>query len=566
MLRKFLKGSLGLFVLSIICSACVSVLDLLSPKLVGDFVDAGLKDRRAPLIIVGVALLAALFRYGNKVTNSMAAERLVERMRNLLFEQLERLPYSWYGENKTGDIIQRCTSDVETVKQFLSEELTGLFRVVILIIIAIGYMLQIDGRLTLVSVIFIPIIVGYSLVFHVKIGSAFQKCDEQEGVLSAIAQENLTGVRVVRAFGRETYERQRFEKQNKEYTQMWVRLMQLLSAFWASGDLISGLQVMSVTVFGAIFCVHGEMTAGQFISFVSYNGLLTWPVRNLGRIIADMSKAGISIGRIRYIMAAPVEADKENAKTPPLDGDIVFDHVSYRYENGSAEVLEDVSFTVEAGKTIGILGGTGSGKSTLMYLLDRLYPLDPSQGKITIGGVDIADMEAKWLRENIGMVLQEPYLFSRTLSENIAIAKPSADMKDIRRAAHLASLSSSVDRFSQGYETYVGERGVTLSGGQKQRTAIAQMLIREPRIMVFDDSLSAVDAETDAKIRGALKENVSGSTVILIAHRITTLMHADKIIVLDKGHVAEEGNHEQLMAQNGLYRKIFDLQAAGAEA
>ena len=267
-----------------------------------------------------------------------------------------------------------------------------------------------------------------------------------------------------------------------------------------------------------------------------------------------------SVDRLRYIMNSEEEKDVPNAVTPDMHADINFDHVSFAYENGSAEILNDISLTVKAGSTVGILGGTGSGKSTLMYLLDKLYDVPEGCGTITVGGVDIRTIKTSWLRQNIGMVLQEPYLFSRTLSENIRIARQSSDMKDVRNAAHIASLDDAIDHFSEGYDTYVGERGVTLSGGQKQHTAIAQMLIRKPPVMIFDDSLSAVDAETDAKIRVALKENVGDATVILIAHRITTLMNADQIIVMDQGRIVERGDHEQLLAQNGIYRRIYDLQ------
>jgi len=341
--------------------------------------------------------------------------------------------------------------------------------------------------------------------------------------------------------------------------------MRLLSAFWMSSDMISNLQMLVVIAYGAIITVNGGMSAGNYIAFIAYNSLLLWPVRSLGRTIANMSKAGISIERLRYIMNSEMEEDKPNAVTPDLLQDIEFKNVSYQYENGTAEVLENVSFKIKAGTTFGILGGTGSGKSTLMYLLDRLYQLPDDHGQITIGGIDIRDMKAEWIRENIGMVLQEPYLFSRSLSENIKIAKQSADMKEIRTAAKIASLDVAISHFKEGYNTYVGERGVTLSGGQKQRAAIAQMLIRKPPIMIFDDSLSAVDAETDAKIRTGLKDNISESTVILISHRITTLMAADHIIVLDKGRVVEEGTHEQLLEKQGIYHRIYEMQSQQRE-
>ena len=587
MVMYFLKGSIGYFVLFIFFACLVSLVDLINPKIISYTVDTVLGDEAGKLpgvidhmlaslggeawlknnlwavalAVMVVAVAGALCRYFFQYLNGVGSEKLVHNMRNRLFDHILHLPFSWHSENRTGDIIQRCTSDVETIRMFLSEQLTHLFRVVVLIGMALYFMFNMNVQLSLVVVAFIPVIVGYSLYFHTKIGDQFEKVDIEEGKLSAIAQENLTGVRVVRAFGKEAYERSRFEKQNAYYTDFWVRLMKLMSAFWTSSDLVSYLQLLAVMVYGTVLCVNGEITVGTFIAFNSYTAMLMWPIRSLGRTIANMSKAGISIDRLRYIMNAECEEDHGTVTDINMHGDIVFDHVSYQYENGSKDILQDVSFTVKGGTTIGILGGTGSGKSTLMYLLDRLYELPRGNGTITIDGVDIRDIPLSYLRENIGMVLQEPYLFSRTLEENIAIAGRNADHSDVLRASAAAALDHAVSHFKDGYQTFVGERGVTLSGGQKQRTAIAQMLVRNAPIMIFDDSLSAVDAETDAKIRNALKQSTGDSTVILIAHRITTLMNADLIVVLEDGKVAEMGNHTQLMERNGIYRKIHDLQS-----
>ena len=580
----FLKGSKTYFAISIIATLLVNAFDMLTPQIIRTTVDSiigtadldvpglvaemvnrigGVEYLKANLWLIGIliALIAfgsAVCRYMNTYFNSKGAERFVKTMRNRLFSHIQRLPFSWHMKNQTGDIIQRCTSDVDMIKNFVSEQLTAVFRIVMMIVLSLSFMYAMNPKLTLVAAVFVPVVVTYSGFFHSRIRDRFTQCDENEGVLSTIAQENLTGIRVVRAFGREKFEKDRFEHQNQIYTNEWMKLCTTLSLFWGTGDLVSGLQIMLIVVLGSYFCVKGNMTAGEFIAFVSYNTMLIWPVRSLGRTISEMSKASVSVERIRYIMNSEAEQDKPDAVTPDLHGDIEFKHVTFGY--GDIPVLSDVSFTIQKGTTFGILGGTGSGKSTLMHLMNRLYDLPEENGQITIGGVDIADMKGEWVRENIGMVLQEPFLFSRTIAENIGITKENMSLSEIREAAAIACVDHSVMEFTHGYDTVVGERGVTLSGGQKQRTAIARMLVQKTPIMVFDDSLSAVDAQTDALIRQALKEKLAEATVILIAHRVTTLMQADCIMVLDKGKIAEIGSHEELMAKNGIYRKIYDMQ------
>lgn len=585
MLFYFLRGSVHFFIISILSAFLVTLAEMLMPQLIRFTVDSvigsaepdlpgflstpllsfgGVEYLRGHLHIIALTIIllaafAAVCKYSSTVNNNKGAETLLQTMRDQLFAHIQKLPFAWHMKNQTGDIIQRCTSDVDRVKVFVAEQMTSIVRIVILMGLSLFFMYSMNVPLALIATACIPIVLGYSAYFHSKIGSRFQECDESEGILSTIAQENLTGVRVVRAFGREKYERDRFEKQNQRYANLWVDLVKLMAFFWSSGDLISGLQVMLVLIFGAVFCVHGDITAGEFIAFLSYNSMLTWPVRQLGRVISEMSKANVSIDRIMYIMNSEEEKDKPEATEPDMHGDIVFSHVSFGYD-AKIPVVEDVSFTIPSGTTFGILGGTGSGKSTLMHLLNRLYELPEDSGKITIGGVDIADMKAKWVRSNIGMVLQEPFLFSRTIAENIGITKSEMPMEEIRRAARIACVDDAITEFANGYDTIVGERGVTLSGGQKQRTAIARMLTQKTPIMVFDDSLSAVDSETDAKIRQALRKNLGESTVILISHRVTTLMQADCILVLDHGRVAEMGSHEELMEKNGIYRHVFDMQ------
>ena len=389
-----------------------------------------------------------------------------------------------------------------------------------------------------------------------------------EGVLSSVVQENLTGVRVVRAFGRENFEIDRFSEKNSAFSELWIRLGHMMTAFWSTGDLIMALQVLTVICVGTVSAVNGEITLGEFLAFVSYNATLSWPVRGLGKILAEMSKTGVSIDRVGYILQSEPEQESPEALTPPMDKDIVFDHVTFGYDN-QKPVLDDVSFTIPAGSTFAVLGGTGSGKTTLMHLLNRLYDLEEGQGKITVGGVDINKISRSHLRKNIAIVLQEPFLFSRTIRENIGITFRGQDedsmMEYVRAAARSACVDEAIEGFTNGYETIVGERGVTLSGGQKQRVAIARMLTQNAPVMIFDDSLSAVDAETDAKIRQQLKEKMGHATTILISHRITTLMQADRILVLDGGKVADIGTHEELISRDGIYREIYQIQMNNAD-
>ena len=587
---RFLKGSKALFVISIIMASLTALTDMITPQIiraavdnaiggneptfgpavmklvnaVGGFAYLGKNLWIMALAVLAVAVVKVLSQYGFLVSNTRASETLVKTMRDMLYTHIEHLPFSWHMKNHTGDIIQRCTSDIETTRNFVAGQMTGLFRIMILVVLSIVFMFSMNPLLAVIALVPMPVIVMYSMVFHNKIGKGFKECDESEGRLSAMAQENLTGVRVVRAFGRERYEKDRFEKHNEEYTGLWVRMGSIMSRFWSTSDVLSGIQIMLVVVFGVVFCLKGQMTSGEYIAFISYNAQLVWPIRQLGRMISEMSKAGVAVDRIGYIINSEVEKDCEDACEPDMNGDIAFEHVNFAYD-GCPQMLHDINFTMKAGTTLGILGGTGSGKSTLMLLLDRLYDLPEGSGRITIGGVDIAKMKRKHLRRNIGIVLQEPFLFSRTLQENLAITNADLTLTDIREAARAACLDETIQGFAKGYDTFVGERGVTLSGGQKQRAAIARMLTQNTPIMIFDDSLSAVDAETDAKIRKALEKRFGSASIILISHRITTLSKADQVIVLDRGRIAEMGTPAELEKAGGLYQKIYEIQSLSKE-
>ncbi len=585
LLFRFLRGSKLLFVLSICCSALTTLVDMLNPQIIRGTIDNAIGGKPSgfpawanaiveqmggfsyigqhlwipALAIAGLGLVRVAAQYGTTMLNTRGSEVLVKNMRDTLFSHIEHLPYAWHMKNSTGDIIQRCTTDVDRMRTFVAEQLTAVFRIVILIAMSLYFMISMNVGMTAIATAPIPFILAYSIIFRKEMHEGFRRCDEEEGRVSSAVQENLTGVRVVRAFANEGRERDRFEKLNEKYTGMWVHMGHVIGKFFSTQDVLCGLQILLVTVFGAVFAVQGRMTSGEYVAFVAYNGMLSFPIRRLGRMLSEMAKAGVSMDRLAYVMNSEPEHDRPGAVDADMTGDIRFENVRFGYEEGH-EIIKGVDFTVPHGTTLGILGSTGSGKSTLMLLLDKLYELPEGQGRITVGGVDIRDIRTEHLRRNIAMVLQEPYLFSRSIADNIAMAGDHMDLAEVEKAAQAACLTEAIDGFREGFNTFVGERGVTLSGGQKQRTAIARALTQDAPIMVLDDSLSAVDNQTDAKIRASLEERFGTATIIIISHRITTLSKADQVIVLEDGRITERGTPEELKTAGGVYQKIYEIQ------
>jgi ATP-binding cassette subfamily B protein len=420
-------------------------------------------------------------------------------------------------------------------------------------------MFSMDIFMSLTALILIPPIVIFSVLYFRKIGREFMRADIAEGVMQAAAQENYTGVRVVRAFGREAFETVKFSQKTRICEEIWNRIGKMLGVFWGAGDFFSGLQLVIIVGVGVWRSVRGQLSPGTFLAFYAYCNWMIWPVRQLGRVLADLSKTLASCERVRDILCAEPETDPPDALRPEIRGEICFHTVNFNYGKGEP-VLRDISFTLRPGESLAILGATGSGKSTLVHLLSRLYDLKDGEGHITIDGIDIRRIARSHLRRSIGLCLQEPFLFSKTIRENIAITNPQLQMAELRSAASAAMADETIMDFSQGYDTVIGERGVTLSGGQRQRVAIARMLAADTPVMIFDDSLSAVDTATDAQIRAALRRRVSEAAVIIISHRISSLMQADRILVLKDGTVEEIGSHTELMERGGSYRLIFDLQ------
>ncbi len=512
------------------------------------------------VIILVIAILNGIFSYIRARSLNYMSESSAMRLRNELYDHLQNVPYDYHKHTSVGDLVQRCSSDVETVRRFVSVQFLEIVRTVVRIVGATAILLSIDVKLTLLSVCALPVIFIISFFYFKNVRKNFLIADEAEGKLSATLQENLTGIRVVRAFGQQRSEMDKFTRRNADNRDKFQHIMELMSLYWGGTDALCYLQII-ISTSAAIYvaATSGALTLGNVLLFSSYTGALTWPVRQLGRVLADMSKASVAMQRIDDILNAPLEQEPGKALKPEIKGNMRFEHVDFGYDYPD-EVLKDISFEVRSGETIGILGSTGSGKSSLVQLMQRLYTT--TGGHIYLDDTDINDIEYKHLRKNIGIVLQEPFLYSRTIMDNIRITDPSASDEDVYNAARIASVHDVIQSFDQGYDTMVGERGVTLSGGQQQRIAIARTLMRKTPILIFDDSMSAVDTETDQSIRKALRNIRGMSTTFIISHRISTLMESDRILVLDKGRLVEEGTHEELLKKDGLYSRTAKIQEA----
>ena len=512
------------------------------------------------LALILMNIVNGVFTFIKWRSSAIASENIARKLRNDLYRHLQHLPFAYHVKAQAGELIQRCTSDVDTIRRFLAVQVMEVVNTVLMVVIAMSILLPRSVPITLYSLILVPPLFCFATWFFKMVHKSFEVADEADGVLNAVLQENLSGVRVVRAFGQQEREVEKFDRVNNDLRKKNLRLNELLAIYWGGGDAISMTQTLLTLVVCIIYACNGWITVGTLIVFTSTLGMLLFPIRQLGRTLSDAGKAMVSMKRVQAILHEEAEPDEPNALKPDLHGDIVFDHVSFAYPDDNVPVLRDVSFTIPAGKTAAVLGGTGSGKSTMMYLLQRLYT--PTSGKITIGGVDIQQIDRKYLRAHVGLILQEPFLYSKSIRENVGITAPEQEAERIEHAADIASASGFIAKADKGWETVVGERGVTLSGGQKQRIAIARTLLKDNNILIFDDSLSAVDTETDAQIRAALRHEQKDVTTLIISHRVTTLSQADLILVLENGQITQQGTHAELCSQPGLYQRINSIQNA----
>ena len=536
--------------------------------LLGHFVDnvLGREDLSSTLPLlalgfVGLAFLQGLFTFLSGRLAAQTAEGIALRLRNYLFDHIQRLSFTYHDRTPTGELIQRSTSDVEALRRFFADQAIGVGRIVILFVVNLLALLSLNWQLALLSIVVVPLIVAMSVVFFVRVSRVYEAYQEQEAVLSTSLQENLTGVRVVKAFARQAYERDKFEKDNWQKFLRGRRFLMMHSLYWPVSDVLCGLQMMGGFFAGALMTMDGTITVGTYLAYAGMVIWIIWPIRNLGRFIVQASTGLVSFGRVTKVIKEEQEPLIEGAHKPSADmqGEIVFDNVGFEYDADSP-VLKDISFHCEPGQVVALLGPTGSGKTSLVNLLPRFY--DYTSGSLTLDGVELKEYPRHFLRRHIGIVEQEPFLFSRTIRENIGygVGRDVSDT-EVEAVARAAAIHDDILAFPDRYDTLIGEKGVTLSGGQKQRVAIARTLLKDPRILILDDSTSSVDIETEAAIREALEHLMQGRTTFVIAHRIHSLMSADLILVLDKGRIVQRGTHDELMAQEGIYRRIYDMQA-----
>jgi len=567
-LWRLLTGFRLKYVGAILSLVLATIAKTASLLLLAYFVDTVLGGETAPmevlitiaLLFVVLALLEGTFTFQSGKLAARSSEGVTFRLRNYIYDHLQRLHFTYHDKTQTGELIQRSTSDVDAIRRFFAEQVIGASRILTLFVINFTAILILNVQLALLSIIAIPIMLIMSFFFFKKIEKVYESFQVQDAVLSTRLQENLTGVRVVKAFARQDYEIEKFDQENWKRFMLGRNMLKMMAVYWPMSDSLGFVQMLGGLTIGAIMAINGDITVGVYIAYAGMVTRIIWPMRELGRLITQMSTALVSYGRVIEMLREIREPLDEGQRLPNRTrGEIVFDDVSFEYKDGEP-VLQDISFRCEPGQSIAILGSTGSGKTSLINLLPRFY--EYTSGSITLDGVELNTIARRYLREEIGMVHQEPFLFSRSIRENITygVSREVTDA-EVETAARAAAVHDVILSFPEGYNTLVGERGVTLSGGQKQRVALARTLLKNPRILILDDSTSSVDTETEADIRAALQRMMQNRTTFIIAHRIQSLMNADLILVMDKGRIVQRGTHDELMLEPGIYRHVYDVQA-----
>lgn len=519
----------------------------------------------ALVAITGLTAAGGALQYLRARWASLASEAIVRGLRDRLYGHLGRLPCVYLDRADTGDLVQRCTSDVETIRVFLTGQVVEIGRTVLLLATVIPVLLWLDVKMTLVSVALFPVIFAFALVFFRKVQGLFLNADEAEAEMTGVLQDNLAGIRVVRAFARQKFERAKFARSNALFRDRTQRLIRFLGVYWSVSEVLCMTQAGATLLFGARSAAAGDITVGTLFAFLSYQAIVIWPVRQLGRVLTDTGKALVSLGRVGEILDESPEVvlgEGAGAGPEPLRGGIEFEGVTFAHGE-SGVVLEDLSFRVKPGETLALLGPPGSGKSTIVQLLLRLYEYE--HGSVRLDGRELRGLPRRFVRSRIGVVLQQPFLYSRTVEANVRVGRVDATREEIEDSAGAACIHGAIERFAEGYDTLLGERGVTLSGGQRQRLAIARAILKDPAILVLDDALSAVDTETEARILEALRRRRHRRTTILIAHRLSSVGHADRILILERGRIVQSGTHRELIREPGPYARLWRIQHAVEE-